>query len=165
MISKEILLSAIHLQKTPRVPVIKLSGGVWIYLSHGLSLQDILELPPEKGADLILRANEELGLDMIWTGAGCNNVLLRAIGAKITFNKIGAAATVAEPLISNADDLDRLKINRLEKRSWNRKPVENDKDPVRAGRQRSADRGQPMGAFFAFRPDDGTGKVSYLYNA
>lgn len=115
MTNKEILLSAIRLQNTPRIPVIKLAGGVWIFMRYGLSLQDVMDLPPEKGADLLLRSYEELGLDLLWSGAGCNNVLLRAMGAKITFDKVGAAATVKEPLISNAEDLDKIKTDGLEK--------------------------------------------------
>lgn len=111
MTNKEILLSAIRLQKTPRVPVIKLAGGVWLYERHGLSLQEILDQPPAQYADLMLRNNEELGLDMIWTGAGLNHVLLRAVGAKMTFDKVGAASTVDEPLITNAEDLDRIKTD------------------------------------------------------
>jgi len=109
MTNKEILLSAIKLQKTPRVPVIKLAGGVWLFERHGLSLQDVLDMPPARYADLMLRYNEELGLDLIWTGAGLNHVLLSAIGVKVTFNKVGAASTVDEPVISSVEDLDRFK--------------------------------------------------------
>ena len=114
MTNKEILLSAIRLQKTPRVPVIKLAGGVWLYERHGLSLQDVLDMPPAQYADLMLRDNEELGMDLIWTGAGLNHVLLRTIGSKVTFDKVGAASTVEEPMISSAEDLDKIKSPSLE---------------------------------------------------
>lgn len=114
MTHKDVLLSAIKLQKTNRLPVIILSSGVWTYYRHGLSLQDVLDKPADTIANYIIENNEEIDTDLIWIGADCNNIILRAIGAKCTFNVLGAAATVDFPLISKPDDVDKLKIDDLE---------------------------------------------------
>lgn len=60
MTNKEILLSAIKFNKTPRTPVIILSSGVWTYNRFGLSLQDALTMSPESEADLIINNADEL---------------------------------------------------------------------------------------------------------
>jgi uroporphyrinogen decarboxylase len=114
MTHKEILLSAIKLQKTPRLPVITLSSGVWTYYRYGYSLRDAFTLPPETAAEHLIKNNEEIDTDLIWIGADCNNVILHALGAECTFNIPGAAATVDKPLIKNTDDIDELKIDALE---------------------------------------------------
>ena len=115
MTDKQILLDAIHLKKPPRQPAIILSGGVWANKQIGLSLQDSFDLPPEKAAENVLRANALVQSDLVWTAAGCNNLVLRAIGAKTTFSKVGVAASVDEPLIEAAEDVDRLDIGGIER--------------------------------------------------
>lgn len=115
MTNKEILLSAIKLNKTPRTPVIILSSGVWTYNRFGLSLQDALTMSPESEADLILNNADELNLDLVWTAADCNNVVLKALGAKTTFNIVGSAATVDEPLTGDISDIVNLDIDGIEK--------------------------------------------------
>lgn len=121
MTHKEILLSGIARKATPRIPAIILSSGVWTYCRNELTLQDTFELPPEKVAECIINSNEEVDSDLIWVAADCSNVALRAIGAKCTFNILGGASTVDEPLIQKPSDVDRLKIEDLE----NSREIEN----------------------------------------
>ena len=115
MTSKQILLDAIQLKKTPRQPVIILSGGVWANKQIGLSLQDSFDIGPEKNAMNVIHANERVNSDLVWTAAGCNNLVLRAIGAKTTFSNVGVAASVDEPLITEAEDVDKLDIGDIER--------------------------------------------------
>ena len=112
---KQILLDAIHLKKTPRQPVIILSGGVWANKQIGLSLQDSFDIGPEKAAENVIRTNELVKSDLVWAAAGCNNLVLRAIGAKTTFSNVGVAASVDEPLIESAEDVDKLDIDAIER--------------------------------------------------
>ncbi len=121
MTHKEILLSGIARRAVPRVPAIILSSGVWTYCRNGLTLQDTFDLPPEKVAECIIYNNEEIDADLIWVAADCSNVALRAIGAKCTFDVLGGAATVDEPLVHSPSDIDRLKIEDLE----NSREIEN----------------------------------------
>jgi len=118
---KEILLSGIALRPTPRVPAIILSSGVWTYCRNGLTLQDTFDFPPEKVAECIINNNKEVDADLVWVAADCSNVALRAIGEKCTFDRLGAAATVDEPLVHNPSDVDRLRIEDLE----NSREIEN----------------------------------------
>lgn len=114
MTNKEIILSAIKLKYTERLPVIILSSGIWTYNRFGLSLQDLFDIPPEVATDYVIENYKHLNLDLIWTAADCNNLILRAIGAKTTFNVIGGAATVDEPLITEPSDVDRFNIDDIE---------------------------------------------------
>jgi len=117
MTNKEILLTAIRLGETPRTPVILLSSGVWTYKRFGLSLQDALTMSPESEAELIINNVKELNLDLVWTAADCNNIVLRALGAKTTFDIVGSASTVVEPLINNIEDINNLNIDNIENSS------------------------------------------------
>lgn len=117
MTHKEILLAGIALKRTPRLPVTILSSGVWTYYRNGLSLQNVLEYPPEKIAECIIDDNTLVESDAIWVGADCSNIALRALGAKCTFDILGEASTVDEPLISKPSDIDKLKIEDLENSS------------------------------------------------
>ena len=108
MTNKQILLDAIRLKPTPRQPAIILSGGVWSNKQIGLSLQDSFDIGPEKAAENVIRANEVVNSDLVWTAAGCNNLVLRAVGAKTTFSNVGVATSVDEPFIEEAEDIDKL---------------------------------------------------------
>ena len=114
MTDKQLLLDAIHLKRTPRQAVIILSGGVWANKQIGLSLQDSFDIGPEKAAENAIRANQWVASDLLWTAAGCNNLALRALGAKTTFNKVGISARIDEPMITCAEDVDKLDVNQLE---------------------------------------------------
>ncbi|MBU4440420.1 MAG: uroporphyrinogen decarboxylase family protein [Acetobacterium sp.] len=114
MTHKEILLSGIALKETPRLPVMILSSGVWTVYRNGLTLQNVLEDSPKKIADCIINDNTKVESDVVWVGADCSNVVLRALGAKCTFNLLGEASTMDEPLISKPSDVDKLNIDDLE---------------------------------------------------
>jgi uroporphyrinogen decarboxylase len=114
MTNKDLLLNSIFLNSTPRPPAIILSGGVWANKQIGLSLEDSFHLDPKVNADNIIKMNEKLNSDLIWTAAGCNNLVLRAIGAKTTFDKVGIAASIDETLITEAEDVDNLSLDGIE---------------------------------------------------
>ncbi|WP_169717824.1 Uroporphyrinogen decarboxylase [Sporomusa silvacetica DSM 10669] len=113
MNSKEIFIKAIKLEKTPRVPVTILSGGVWVFNRKGMSLGDSFKLAPQAAAEIIAATNEEVRSDIVWAAAGCNNLAIRAIGGKANFHKVGAASDIAEPLIAKAADVDKLNVDKL----------------------------------------------------
>ena len=117
MTPKEILLAGIAMKRTTRLTGMILSSGVWTYSRNGLSLQNVLDDPPEKIAECIINDNERVKSDLIWVGADCSNIVLRALGGKCTFNILGEASTVDEPLISKPSDVDKLKIEDLENSS------------------------------------------------
>ncbi|HOV69213.1 MAG TPA: uroporphyrinogen decarboxylase family protein [Clostridia bacterium] len=114
MTNREIILAGIKREKTPRLPVILLSSGVWTYHRNGYTLYDALTGKPEKIAEMVIRNNIEAGSDVLWTAADCGNVVLLALGAKCTFNKPGRGATVDEPLITCAEDVDKLDLASLD---------------------------------------------------
>lgn len=111
MTNREILLSAVHLKPTPRTPAILLSSGVWTAARFGLSLQDVLSPPSGKIADCLFDSARELNVDLIWTAADCNNVVLKALGAKVLFDTAGSASTIEEPLIDRISDIEKLDID------------------------------------------------------
>lgn len=114
MNNKEIITAGIKMQKTPRPPVMILSGGVWVNKRYQLSLEDSFHLSPQLAAEHVIETNNLIHSDLIWTAAGCNNLVLRAIGAKTRFDQVGAAASIVEPLIHKAEDVDKLNIDDIE---------------------------------------------------
>jgi len=111
---KEIIAAGIKLQKTPRPPVMILSGGVWANKRYNLSLEDSFHLSPELAAEHVIETNNLIQSDLIWAAAGCNNLVLRGIGVKTRFDQVGAAASITEPLISQATDLEKLHVDDIE---------------------------------------------------
>ncbi|MDR3270165.1 MAG: uroporphyrinogen decarboxylase family protein [Peptococcaceae bacterium] len=111
---KEIFKKAIKLEPTPRIPVTLLSGGVWVYNRHGMSLQDSFDLPPEQSAEITMQANEEVRSDLVWAAAGCNNLVLRAVGVKVNFHRPGVASDVAEPFLEKASDVDKINLDDIQ---------------------------------------------------
>lgn len=121
MNSKEILLSALKFKATPRIPVILLSSGIWEYSRNNMTIHDFINLSPEKNSEFVINTNKILNMDLIWTAAGCNNLLLKALGADTTFDKPGFSSSVDNPLLEKPDDIDKLNINQIE----NSREIEN----------------------------------------
>ncbi len=114
MNAKEIFKKAVKLEPTNRVPVIILSGGVWAYNQNGMSLQDSFDMSPEASADYLINTNKKVKSDLIWCAGGCNHLVLRALGAKTKFNKVGTAASV-KPFITSPSDIDKLNLDDIKK--------------------------------------------------
>jgi len=81
---------------------------------YALSLQDAFTLPPEVISDYLMKSASELNLDLIWTAADCSNIVLKALGAKTTFDLVGGAATVDKPLIEEIDEIHQLDLTKIE---------------------------------------------------
>jgi uroporphyrinogen decarboxylase len=112
--SKEIILAALRFEAAPRIPVILLSSGIWEYARNNMTIDDFINLPPEKNSEFVINTNKILNMDVIWTAAGCNNLVLKALGADTTFNKPGSSSDVNSPLLNTPDDIDRLDISLIE---------------------------------------------------
>lgn len=114
MNSKEIILSAIRFEAAPRIPVILLSSGIWEYSRNAMTINDFINLSPEKNSEFVINTNKILNMDLVWTAAGCNNLLLKALGAETTFDKLGFSSSVNRPLLITPDDIDKLNIKLIE---------------------------------------------------
>jgi uroporphyrinogen decarboxylase len=112
MNSKEIITKALKLEKTPRLPVSLLSGGVWTMNRRGYSLQDILT-KPEMAAEIIIETQNEIGTDIVWPGSGYHNLAIQALGGLIKF-RIKGAPDVQAPLIKQANEVENLQLERLQ---------------------------------------------------
>lgn len=121
MNNKEIILAALRFKAAPRIPVILLSSGIWEYSRNRMTIEDFINLPPEKNSEFVLNTNKMLNMDLIWTAAGCNNLVLKALGADITFNKLGFSSSVNSPLLNTPGDIDKLKVSLIE----NSREIEN----------------------------------------
>lgn len=107
---KEIFKTALRLEPTKRVPVMVLAGGVWELKEHNLSFQEFLDLDSSRMADYIFRENEKINADIVWTAAGCNNLALRAFGAKLKMKRPGRGID-AVPLLIKPQDVDKLQLH------------------------------------------------------
>ena len=107
MNAKQTITQAIRREKTDRVPVALLSGGVWTFNRQGLSLEDLLDRP-EQTAEIIVKTNEEeVHSDIVWAGSGYHNLAIRALGGQIKFRAKGAPDVLA-PLLCSVSDLERI---------------------------------------------------------
>lgn len=113
MNSKEILIKAIKREPTPRIPVMILSGGLWVVTHAGMSFEEFFKLEPEKAADIIIETNKKLNADLIFAAAGLNNIGISGIGGEVLYSKLGAAPSIEKPILNNIEELDKLDVNML----------------------------------------------------
>jgi len=92
-----------------------------------MTIDDFINLSPEKNAEFVINTNKILNMDLIWSAAGCNNLVLKALGANTTFDKLGFSSDVNNPLLITPDDIDKLDINLIE----NSRDIENLLDATR----------------------------------
>jgi uroporphyrinogen decarboxylase len=110
--SKEIILKTINLEKTPRLPVALLSGGVWTLNRQGLTLEQALE-DPDRVVKIMIETNQEVQSDIVWAGSGYHNLAIRALGGRIKFRSKGAP-DVLGPLVQEAGELEKISLDYLE---------------------------------------------------
>ncbi|AEF82644.1 uroporphyrinogen decarboxylase family protein [Leadbettera azotonutricia] len=107
MNSKEIIQNLLELKPTPRQPATLMSAGAWALNSNGLSLERALAAPVEETADILYRAYNEVGSDIVWAMSGYNNIVIGAIGGKIKFRTKGTP-DVIEILVKKPSDVDTI---------------------------------------------------------
>lgn len=127
MNSKKIILSTLNFEAVSRIPVILLSSGIWEYSRNNMTIDDFIKLSPEKNAEFVINTNKTLNMDLIWTAAGCNNLVLKALGADTTFDRFGFSSDINNSLLSNPHDIDKLDISLIE----NSRDIENLLDATR----------------------------------
>jgi uroporphyrinogen decarboxylase len=110
---KEIIAKLIALEKTPRLPVSLLSGGAWTLNRDGLTMEQALDAPPERLAEVIARTNELVGCDIVWPGSGYHNLALRGAGGIIKFRTKGTPDVMA-PLVQDVSHLDASLVGRMQ---------------------------------------------------
>jgi uroporphyrinogen decarboxylase len=98
MTSKEIIHKAIRLEPTPRLPVSLLSAGAWTLNRNGLTLEQALNVSPERFAEVVAQTNELAGCDMVWPGSGYHNLAIRGAGGRIKF-RVKGTPDVQEPIL------------------------------------------------------------------
>jgi uroporphyrinogen decarboxylase len=109
---KEIIAKLVALEKTPRLPVSLLSGGAWTLNRDGLTMEQALNAPPERLAEVIARTNEQVGCDIVWPGSGYHNLALRGAGGVIKFRTKGTPDVMA-PLIQDVSQIDPSLAERM----------------------------------------------------
>ncbi len=111
MNSKEIITRALKLERTPRLPVALLSGGVWTMNRRSFSLREILN-QPELAAEIIIDTQELVQSDIVWPGSGYHNLAIRALGGSIKFRARGAPDIQAS-LIDKVIEVEKLPLKNL----------------------------------------------------
>lgn len=90
-----------------------LSAGTWAFHQKGLSLKAGLDVP-EEAAKIMVEINRKIGSDIVWPGSGYNNLLIEALGGRIKYRPQGNI-DVIEPLLEGVADVERIKIELLNK--------------------------------------------------
>lgn len=96
--SKEIISKLINHEPTPRLPVALLSAGAWTLNQSGLTLEQALNISPDRFADVIAKTNEKVGGDIVWPGSGYHNLAIRGIGGRIKF-RLKGTPDVQNPIL------------------------------------------------------------------
>jgi uroporphyrinogen decarboxylase len=112
MTSREVVLQAIERGMPPRNAVALLSGGLWTFQHHGLTLQEVIG-KPELAAEIISETSDLLESDIVWVGTGYYQLLSKALGGPIKFRKNGVPDIVA-PLFESVAEIDGIDLDRID---------------------------------------------------
>jgi len=109
---KEIILQAFRGEKTGRVPVALIGGGMWSVAHEGTTLEE-LSTDSERMSDLLIKMVNILEGDIVYAGSGYPNVPAVALGGKIKFRDLGAV-DLAAPVASSEEEVDQLDLSRID---------------------------------------------------
>ncbi|MBZ0155022.1 MAG: hypothetical protein K8I29_02260 [Alphaproteobacteria bacterium] len=111
MNGKEIVFSAYDFVKTDRMPSSIFGGGVWTYSYYGEEPEKLVR-NPVRMAEIQTEMADILQSDIVYVGSGLNNCLVAALGAPITYRKVGAPDV--EPIVGSISDLEKLDLSRID---------------------------------------------------
>jgi len=111
--SKEIIEKVIRLEPTPRLPVTLLSAGAWTLNQSGLTLEQALNVSPQRVAETIAQTNEKVGCDIVWPGSGYHNLAIRGIGGIIKF-RVKGTPDVQEPILQGNHAAEKISTKRVQ---------------------------------------------------
>ncbi len=111
MNAKEIVLSAFDFRKTVRIPASIFGGGVWTYNYYGEEPEKLVK-NPSRMAEIQTEMADILKSDIVYVGSGLNNCLPGALGAPITYRKVGAPDV--EPIVGSLADLEKLDLSKID---------------------------------------------------
>lgn len=109
---KELVRQAMAGQKPERTPVSTFVTELWAITRRGESLRDYLDRPKAL-ADIVIQTALEDKSDIVFMLAGYTNLPLGALGAPLSFPKIGSVQA-EEPLVHAPADLDHLDLSRID---------------------------------------------------
>lgn len=106
MTGKQIALMALEGRPTPRLPVTLVAGGSWYVHHAGQSFAEIKQ-DPAALAQVFIKAYQDIGHDLLWTGAGLLNYPAYCLGAPIQDQGSDSPALLAT-VISDLDQIGSL---------------------------------------------------------
>jgi len=111
MTGKEIVFAALDFKETPRLPATIFGGGVWTYSHYGEEPEKLVK-NPARMAEIQIEMADIMESDIVYVGSGLNNCLPAALGAPITYRKVGAPDV--EPIVGSISDLKKLDLARID---------------------------------------------------
>ena len=113
MNSKERVFEAFRLGEPDPVPASVFGGDMWTLHISGIAFESLIGRPREM-AEVHIRTNRRMGFPIVYMGSGYKNFHAAALGGTITFRSAGTP-DLAGPLITHADQLEKLNIDDLAK--------------------------------------------------
>ena len=110
MTGREVTQMAFELKEPPRLPVTLIAGGSWMVHSAGKIYADMKE-HPEIFAEIIKRAFEKAGHDLIWMGCVINYPI-HFLGCPIKDDSSDAAILLG-PVIKSLKEVESLRIQKV----------------------------------------------------
>jgi uroporphyrinogen decarboxylase len=113
MTPRETVLRTLSGEKTDRIPVALIGGGMWSVYHYGTTFE-ALSMDAGKMSDMIVAISRKLLSDIVYVGSGYPNFPVAAFGGKIKFRETGAP-DLESPLVASEEDLQRLDITMLQR--------------------------------------------------
>jgi len=113
MTPKEAILKTLNGERTERVPVALVGGGMWSSHHYGVTFEE-LSGNASLMSDMLVKMSNTLRSDIVYAGSGYPNFPVAALGGRIKFREIGTP-DLEGPLITSEEDLEQLDISRIDK--------------------------------------------------
>lgn len=110
---RDIILKTFEGEKTERVPVALVGGGVWSCYHYGTTLKE-LSASPARMSDMLVEMAGKIQSDIVYVGSGYPNYPVAALGGKMKFRETGAP-DIEGPIVNSEGDLVNLDISKIER--------------------------------------------------
>ena len=105
---REVAQAAFRLARPPRLPVTLIAGGAWMTHAAGRTFAE-LKQNPKTAANVVIRAFEQVGYDMIWVGSGYANYPIHLLGCPIQDDSSEPTALLGT-VVSSLNEVESLDI-------------------------------------------------------
>ncbi len=113
MTPRETIRKAFVGEKTDRVPVALIGGGMWSAAHAGTTLEHLIRDAQEM-SDMLVAMAKALRSDLVYAGSGYPNLAAAAFGGQVKYRDVGAV-DLDGPVVGSEEELAQLDLSQIDR--------------------------------------------------